>query len=84
MHESLDPNKIKLAWKNLLDERCPKCECKLFPVEGNMRKCALNDGGNGQFSCDFIIGDEKFEKIKSKIVLEGYNGRDNFEDLQNL
>lgn len=47
--------KVKLAWKNLLKERCPKCECKLFfNAERKVYLCALNDGTPGLLSCDFL------------------------------
>lgn len=58
----------KLNWKNLADDRCPKCECKIYPDGKGMLKCALY-GQGGRFDCDFQITPTKKDQIVSRVRL---------------
>jgi len=80
--------KSYLNWKSLLDDRCPKCGCKIFPdVKIQILKCALY-GQGGRFDCDFTITPERKNEIVksmgSAAFMKRLESQDNLSDLNNL
>lgn len=56
----------KLAWKNLLQSKCPKCknDLQFFPLE-EMLMCS--------FDCGFMIREEKMKQIIGRFLGKKYS-----------
>lgn len=80
--------RMKLKWRNLLKNECPRCGCKVFyKKDSELFECALfEENPRGTFSCDFAISERKMQDLKNKIltgkILNEYN-HDNFESWNN-
>ena len=74
-------NAITMNWKNLKDNKCPKCNKALKP-QGVYFKCS---------KCDFTISGSKFNEIIKKLYFMSHRNEyrdigeeENFQRLNNL
>ena len=63
--------KSGLKWRNLLEDRCPRCECKLQLV-GTMWECLLEQARG---SCGFVIRAGEKERLSKGMRIEAEDKR---------
>ena len=72
----------KLKWKNLLEDRCPKCGFAIFANDPGVH-CSMVGSG-----CDFFITQERLQELKREMgdqaMLDRIDSQDNQSMLSEL
>lgn len=56
-----------MNWKNLLDDKCPKCGARIYADDPGVNCTMVGDKDN---PCDFFITQEKLQELKKKMSNE--------------